>query len=649
MPQDIPGSTPAAPPSPARPTPAQAPALPAAKKGEATAHPPAQPQPPAKPSPGAATTAPAKSPSPAPAVEGSKLPFPLATESIDRVVHAIQGRMTSGLEPAAVALAFFDWYAHLANSPGKMNELAQNAFSKSLAFAIYAARAAAAPDKTEPPFIAPLAGDTRFASAEWQKFPFNLLHQSFLLGEQWWNYATKEVRGVSQHHQDVVGFSARQFWDMVAPSNYPFTNPDIVKATLEQGGANLTRGSERLLADAQAALAGQRPRLRTEYAPGKNLAVTPGKVVFRNRLIELIQYSPATPAVHPEPVLIVPAWIMKYYILDLQPHNSLIKYLVDQGHTVFIISWKNPGAEDRELGLEDYRALGVTAALDAIGAITPQRKVHGVGYCLGGTILSIAESAMARDGQERLASLTLFAAQVDFEEAGEIMLFIDESQILYLEDLMWESGYLDTKQMAGAFQLLRSKDLVWSRLVRTYLLGEDETLNDLMTWNADATRMPYRMHSDYLRHLFLDNALSRGQYRVEGRPVALSDIRVPILAVGTTKDHVAPWKSVYKIHLLTDTDVTFILASGGHNAGIVSEPGKARRSYQISSAAATDKYVDPDAWVQATLTREGSWWPAWQAWLAKRSGAKGPPPPLGNARAGLAPLGDAPGTYVLQP
>ena len=640
MPQDSTGPTPAAPALPPRPTPV-------AKKGEASA----PSQPPAKPSPGAASTAPPKppSPAPAPAAEGSKLPFPLATESIDRVVHAVQGRMTSGLEPAAVALAFFDWFTHLANSPGKMNELAQNAFSKSLAFAIYAARAAAAPDTTEPPFIAPLPGDARFASAEWQKFPFNLLHQSFLLGEQWWNYATKEVRGVSRHHQDVVGFSARQFWDMVAPSNYPFTNPDIVKATLDQGGANLSRGTERLLADAQAALAGQRPRLRTEYAAGKNLAVTPGKVVFRNRLIELIQYAPATEKVHPEPVLIVPAWIMKYYILDLQPHNSLIKYLVDHGHTVFVISWKNPDAEDRDLGLEDYRALGVKAALDAIGAIVPQCKVHGVGYCLGGTLLSVAEAAMARDGQERFASLTLLAAQVDFEEAGEIMLFIDESQILYLEDLMWETGYLDTKQMAGAFQLLRSKDLVWSRLVRTYLLGEDETLNDLMTWNADATRMPYRMHSDYLRHLFLDNALSRGQYRVEGRPVALSDIRVPILAVGTTKDHVAPWKSVYKIHMLTDTEVTFILTSGGHNAGIVSAPGKARRSYQISTAAATDKYVDPDAWTVATLKHEGSWWPAWQAWLAKRSGAKGPPPPLGNARAGYKPLADAPGTYVLQP
>jgi polyhydroxyalkanoate synthase len=580
---------------------------------------------------------------------GAQMPFPAATESIDRVVHAVQGRLTSGMAPAATALAFFDWLVHLANSPGKMNELAQNAYAKSLGFALYAARNGFRPGQSDAPFITPLPGDTRFASDEWRKYPFNMIHQAFLLGEQWWNYATKEVRGVSRHHQDMVGFSARQFWDMIAPSNYLFTNPDLVKATMEQGGANLARGYERLLADWQAALAGQPPKPRTNFAVGKNLAVTPGKVVLKNRLIELIQYTPTTPTVHPEPVLIVPAWIMKYYILDLQPQNSLIKYLVDQGHTVFAISWKNPDADDRDLGFEDYRELGVEAALQAVEAITPGRKVHGVGYCLGGTLLSIATAAMARDGRDRLASLTLFAAQVDFEEAGEIMLFIDESQLLYLEDMMWEKGFLDTKQMAGAFQMLRSKDLVWSRLVRNYLLGEDETLNDMMTWNADATRMPYRMHSDYLRHLFLENALARGKFQIGGKTVALTDIRVPILAVGTTTDHVAPWKSVYKIRLLTDTEVTFVLTSGGHNAGIVSEPGRPRRSHQIATAAAGDKYIDPDAWAQATPKHEGSWWPAWQAWLAERSGAKVPPPATGNAKAGYAPLYDAPGTYVLQP
>ncbi|MEK7821043.1 MAG: alpha/beta fold hydrolase [Pseudomonadota bacterium] len=572
-------------------------------------------------------------PPPAPPADGPGFAFPLATESIDRIMHAVQGRATSGLSPAVVSLAFFDWLTHLANSPGKMNELAQNAISKSLAFGLYAARAAAAgtEGKDMPPFITPLPKDARFASAEWRQFPFNMIHQSFLLGEQWWNYATKQVRGVSRHHQDIVSFSARQFWDMMAPSNFPLTNPDIAKATVEQHGANLIRGMERLMADTQTMLAGQVPRPKSDYAAGKNLSITPGRVVFRNRLIELIQYTPTTATVHPEPVLIVPAWIMKYYILDLQPHNSLVKYLVDNGHTVFIVSWKNPGVEDRDLG------------------IVPQRRVHAAGYCLGGTLLSIAAAAMARDGDERLASMTLLAAQVDFEEAGEIMLFIDESQVLYLEDMMWDTGFLDTKQMTGAFQLLRSNDLIWSRLVRTYFLGEDETLNDLMTWNADATRMPYRMHSEYLRELFLDNALSRGRFRVKDRPVALTDIRMPILAIGTTKDHVAPWTSVYKIHLLTDTDVTFILTTGGHNAGIVSEPGRPRRSFQIAHRAANDKFIDPESWRAAASTREGSWWPAWREWLAAHSSAPIPPPPVGDAAAGYPVLGDAPGSYVLMP
>ncbi|HTH16111.1 MAG TPA: alpha/beta fold hydrolase, partial [Magnetospirillum sp.] len=348
--------------------------------------------------------------------------------------------------------------------------------------------------------------------------------------------------------------------------------------------------------------------------------------------------------------LIVPAWIMKYYILDLSPANSMVRWLVSKGHTVFVISWKNPGAEDRDLGMADYRRLGVTAALDVINAIVPGRKVHATGYCLGGTLLSIAASAMARDGDDRLASLTLLAAQTDFEDAGEIMLFIDESQVTYLEDIMWDRGYLDTKQMVGAFQLLRSNDLVWSRMVRRYFLGEDDHANDLMAWNADATRMPYRMHTEYLRRLFLNNLLAKGRYTVEGRPIALTDIRAPICAVGTTKDHVAPWQSVYKIGILTDTEVTFILCNGGHNAGIVSEPGHQHRSYQIATHADADKYIDPNTWAARTPHHEGSWWEAWEAWLVKNSsGDMIAPPAMGAPDKGCPPVADAPGHYVLMP
>jgi polyhydroxyalkanoate synthase len=384
------------------------------------------------------------------------------------------------------------------------------------------------------------------------------------------------------------------------------------------------------------------------FKVGANLAVTPGKVVYRNRLIELIQYTPTTETVYGEPVLIIPAWIMKYYVLDLSPHNSLVKYLVDKGHTVFMISWKNPGPEDRDLRLEDYRTLGIMDAMEAISAIVPGQKAHGVGYCLGGTLLYIAGAAMARDGDDRLKSITILAGESDFTEAGELMTFIDESQVNYLENLMWDQGYLDARQMAGAFQLLRSNDLIWSRLVHDYLLGEREPMIDLMAWNADTTRMPYHMHSEYLRNLFLNNDLAEGRFEVGGRPITIGDIRVPIFAVGTVKDHVAPWRSVYKIHLLADTQVTFVLTTGGHNAGVVSEPGHPHRSYQIGTKEESGKYIDPDTWQTVTPRHEGSWWPAWQNWLAIRSSGSVPPPSLGSAQKGYPPLDDAPGAYVLQ-
>jgi polyhydroxyalkanoate synthase len=338
---------------------------------------------------------------------------------------------------------------------------------------------------------------------------------------------------------------------------------------------------------------------------------------------------------------------MKYYILDLSVHNSLVKYLVDQGFTVFMIFWKNPGSEDRELGMADYLSLGVRAALDAVCSITGCEKVHTAGYCLGGTLLAIAAAAMARDGDHRLASVTLFAAQTDFTEAGELMLFIDESQVTFLEDMMWEQGYLDTKQMAGTFQMLRSNDLIWSRMIHEFLMGERVPMVDLMAWNADATRMPYRMHTEYLRRLFLGNDLAEARYEVDGQPIALTDIRTPIFAVGTEWDHVAPWHSVHKIHLLTDTDVTFVLASGGHNAGIVSEPEHAGRHYRLMTKRADDRYADPETWAGMASRKTGSWWPEWTSWLAQHSGPPQRPPGMGATDRGCAPLCPAPGTYVL--
>ncbi len=570
----------------------------------------------------------------------------LSVSSLDRLIHAWIGRFTLGISPASLMLAYYDWMSHLIFSPGKTVELFESAFQKALRFSIYATRSPF--DPSIQTCIEPLPQDRRFSSTDWKIWPFNLFYQAFLLSEQWWHNATTKIQGVSKHHEDVASFVARQILDIFSPSNNIFMNPEILKATLRQGGINLVKGFKNLIEDLQHAILDKKPVGIETFVVGKTLAVTSGKVVFRNRLIELIQYAPSTEKAYAEPVLMVPAWIMKYYILDLSPKNSLVKYLVDHGHTVFMISWKNPGPEDRDLGMEDYLNLGIMDSLKAISAIVPGRKIHALGYCLGGTLLTIAAAAMGRDGDDRLQGITLLAAQIDFTEAGELMIFIDESQVSYLENIMWDQGYLDTKQMAGVFQLLRSNDLIWSYMVHDYLLGERQPMIDLMAWNADATRMPYRMHSEYLRSLFLNNELAEGRYRVGGRTIAITDIHIPMFVVSTIKDHVAPWHSVYKIHLFSDTEVTFLLTSGGHNAGIVSEPGHPHRTYQMATHTEGNIYVDPDNWKAKTPVHEGSWWPAWEAWLVAHSSDQLSPPRLGAPEKGYPLLGDAPGTYVLE-
>jgi polyhydroxyalkanoate synthase len=546
-----------------------------------------------------------------------------------------------------LAQAYLDWAIHLTFAPGKQMQLVDKAVRKSVRFGNYAYRYAAERDKPDC-CIEPLPQDRRFVGDEWQKWPFNLIYQSFLLQQQWWHNATTGVRGVSKEHEHIVEFSSRQVLDMLAPSNFPLTNPEILRRTMSTAGANLVKGFQNFVEDWERAVSGKKPLGAEKFMVGRDIAVTPGKVVYRNRLIELIQYAPATATVRPEPVLIVPAWIMKYYILDLSPQNSLVKYLTEQGFTVFTISWKNPRPEDRDLGLEDYRTLGVMSALDAVTAIVPNQKVHAAGYCLGGTLLSIAAAAMARDNDDRLATLALFAAQTDFTEAGELMLFIDESQLAFLEDMMWEQGFLDSRQMAGTFQMLRSNDLVWSRIVHDYLLGGRQSMTDLMTWNADATRLPYRMHSEYLRKLFLDNDLAEGRVTAAGKPVTLADVRVPIFAVGTERDHVAPWRSTYKINLQADTEVTYLLASGGHNVGIVSEPGQPGHSFRVHAKEVSQHYLDPERFLREAQRKDGSWWPEWSAWLKSKSGVAAAVPPMGAPQAGYPALGDAPGTYVFQ-
>ena len=560
-------------------------------------------------------------------------------EALDRVAHAGFARAVSGLSPSVLAEAWMDWAVHLATSPGKQLQLAEQAMRN--AQAVWSAGLGLDQSETDP------APDRRFASEHWQKYPFNVMSQAHRLSWQWWQDAVTGVHGMTPEHENLLAFVTGLASDSVAPSNFPATNPDVIAATLEERGRNLLRGAQNLSEDVLRRM-GAEPDGPHPFEVGHNLAITPGKVVLRNDLIELIQYAPTTPTVRPEPILIVPAWIMKYYILDLSAQNSLVRFLVAQGYTVFMISWKNPDAGDRAFGMDDYRRLGVMAALEAAQAITKAQKLHAVGYCLGGTLLSIAAAAMGRDGDDRLASVTLLAAQVDFTEAGPLRLFINDSEVTLIEDMMAETGYLSSDQMAGAFALLRARDLIWAPAIRDYLLGQRGQAFDLMAWNADATRMPARMHSEYLRKLFLNNDLAEGHYHVGDRAIAVSDIRTPIFAVGTEDDHVAPWKSVYKLHLFANSDVTFVLTSGGHNAGIVSEPGRENRHFRIADHRADAAYRDPDDWLAETEPTDGSWWTAFAAWLDAHSGDAVEPPPLGARSGRFVALCDAPGTYVRQ-
>ena len=565
---------------------------------------------------------------------------------LDEKARATAVKMTGGLSPVSLALAWADWAMHLSLAPGKRMQLAQMAVEQAQRYAQFALRAHQSGAGN---VIDPLPQDRRFADPAWKGWPFNMFAQGFLLTQEWWQAATSGIAGMTRHHDDVVSFEARQTLDRFAPSNFISTNPVVRAEIAKTGGANLVKGTLNALDDWQRKKGGKLPAGADQFVVGKDVATTPGKVILQNSLIELLQYEPTTPKVFAEPVLITPAWIMKFYILDLAPKSSLIRYLVEQGHTVYAISWKNPepktDPKDADISFDDYRELGVMAALDAIGTIQPKTKVHLLGYCLGGTLAAIVAATMARDHDDRLASLTMLAAQVDFEDPGEISLFLDDSQIAFLEAGMRERGVLEGEQMAGAFQMLRSNDMIWSYRLHNYLLGNRMPMNDLMAWNADATRMPMRMHTEYLHKLFLENQLVEGSYEVDEAPIALTDIRTPVFAVGTVTDHVAPWRSVYKLHIYNHTDVTFVLISGGHNAGIVSEPGRKNRSFQMLERKHGERYIGPNAWLKKAPKLEGSWWPSWQQWLAAHSSEKQVKPPQMGSTA-YPVIGDAPGTYV---
>ncbi len=577
-----------------------------------------------------------------PSKESAKVENP----NLDRILHGYLSHFTGWLSPAACLLAYSDWLTHLTFSPEKCLDLYKNAIQRFSQFSLYTLQSCGGQHCE--PCVKIREKDHRFQSPLWNQLPFNLCSQLFLLNERVWDEATTKTRGVSKHHENIVNFTTRQALDIYAPSNFPWMNPEVIDVTQKKWGMNFVNGFNNWAEDLTRLINKQPPVGSEQFKVGKNVAITPGKVIYRNHLIELIQYEPTTQKVHAEPILILPAWIMKYYILDLSPHNSMVKYLVNQGYTVFMISWRNPESQDKDLSMEDYINLGIMDAMDAVGHIIPQQKIHAVGYCIGGSLLMLASAVMARRNDDRLKSITLFAAQVDFKDAGELLLFIDESQLAYIEDIMWGKGYLDGSQMAGTFSMLRSIDMIWSKIILDYQLGTRRPINDLMAWDYDATRLPYKMHSEYLRKLFLNNDLVEGHYSLDETTLSLSDIDIPIFAVGTLKDHVAPWKSVYKVHFFTESDVTFVLTNTGHNSGIVNEPGHPGRSYQLMTHKKREKHISPELWQQKAPENEGSWWPAWEQWLASHSRGKVSPPPTGNSQQGYKILDDAPGTYVFQ-
>ena len=566
--------------------------------------------------------------------------------TLDRSAMANLARLTGGLSPHAMIDAWSDWAMHLARAPGRQMELLERAQTNCFKLFRFALDSQIGRTSEKP--FKPGPFDTRWKHDGWDKTPFALWQQGFLGVQDWWQAATDDLPGLRAQNARRTGFMMRQMLDTVSPSNFPIGNPEILERKWTTGGRNLLEGAAQFTDDAQLVLSQKHRPVPGAFALGKVLACTPGEVVYRNALMELIQYSPSTGEVQAEPVLIVPAWIMKYYILDLSPENSFIRWLVEQGFTVFCISWRNPGADQADLSLEDYRLDGIMQALSVVSAIVPDQRVHANGYCLGGTLLAIAAATMTRDHDDRLASVTLMAAQVDFAEAGELLLFLDESQVAFLEDMMWAQGYLDRPQMSGAFAAIRSEDLIWSRATRRYFLGEPDLPTDISVWVNDTTRMPARMHSEYLRGVFLENRLSAGRFAVEGRVIALKDIAAPMFVVGTESDHIAPWRSVYKTALFTDCDLHFVLTKGGHNGGILSEPGHPQRHYRIGHRPAGAHYRDPDTWLATHAPIEGSWWVEWARWLVAQGSGPVPAREAAAAERGYPTLAAAPGQYVHQ-
>lgn len=495
-----------------------------------------------------------------------------------------------------------------------------------------------------PAVIEEARGDRRFKDDAWRENEvFDFIRQSYLLSSRYFTSVVQGTEGLDAKTAQKVDFYTRQFVDAMSPANFVMTNPEVLRRTAETGGANLLKGLTNLLSDLERGKGKLRIRMTddSKFKVGENIAVTPGKVVFQNDLMQLIQYAPTTETVYQRPLVIFPPWINKFYILDLRPKNSLIRWAVEQGHTVFVASWVNPDEHLSQKGFDDYMKEGVLAALDAIEAATGERAVNAIGYCLGGTLLATTLAYMAVKKDTRIKTATYFVTMTDFEEAGELGVFIDEEQLQGLEQRMEKRGFLDGREMATTFNMLRANDLIWSFVVNNYLLGQEPFPFDLLYWNDDSTRMPAKMHSFYLRRMYQANDLCKpGGITLLGTAIDLRKIKVPSYLVSTREDHIAPWKSTYRGTQLYSGPVRFVLAASGHIAGVVNPPEGGKYSHWVNE----ELPASPDEWFAGATELAGSWWPDWQRWVSGQDKAMVPARVPGEGK--LPALEDAPGSYV---
>jgi polyhydroxyalkanoate synthase len=496
------------------------------------------------------------------------------------------------------------------------------------------------------PVIEPSPNDRRFKDREWsENAAFDFIKQSYLLAARYVEDAADSTNGLDEKTKHKIEFYTKQFIDAMAPSNFALTNPEVVRATLESKGENLVKGLKNLLDDIERGK-GRLAIKMTDYEAfevGKNIAVTPGKVVYRNDLIQLLQYEPTTETVAKRPLLIVPPWINKFYILDLRPTNSFIKWAVSQGHTVFVVSWVNPDEKLAQKTFEDYMDEGILDAISAVEKATGEKEINLIGYCLGGTLTAATLAYMAAAGDKRVKSVTFFTTLVDFTEAGDLTVFIDEEQLKSLEARMAKKGYLEGADMATTFNMLRANDLIWSFVVNNYLLGKDPFPFDLLYWNSDSTRMPMAMHMFYLRKMYQENLLVKpGGITLRNTPIDLRKVSIPVCILSTKEDHIAPWKATYSGTQLYKGPVKFILSGSGHIAGVVNPAGSDKYGYWTSDAAKNPK--KPEDWLKSATQHKGSWWPEWKTWIAQFEGEQVPARKPGDGK--LKVLENAPGSYV---